>query len=69
MRKEKAIVIRLDKKMYDALVRLAREKDFGISELVRSVLSKALDLENQFQGLGAQYRAPASRGQPLEPNR
>lgn len=46
MRKEKTIIIRLDKKMYDALVRLAREKDFGISELVRSVLSKALDLEN-----------------------
>lgn len=46
MRKEKAIVIRLDKKMYDALVRLAREKDLGISEFVRAVLSKALDLEN-----------------------
>lgn len=46
MRKEKAIMIRLDKKMYDALVRLAREKDLGISELVRTILSKALDLEN-----------------------
>lgn len=46
MRKEKAIVIRLDKKMYDALVCLAREKDLGISEFVRAILSKALDLEN-----------------------
>ena len=46
MRKEKTIIIRLDKKMYDALVRLAREKDFGISELVRNIISKALDLEN-----------------------
>lgn len=46
MRKEKAIVIRLDKKMYDALVRLAREKDLGISEFVRTLLSHALDLEN-----------------------
>lgn len=46
MRKEKAIVIRLDKKMYDALVRLAHEKNLGISELVRNIISKALDLEN-----------------------
>ena len=46
MRKEKAIVIRLDKKMYDALVRLARDKDLGISEFVRNIFSKALDLEN-----------------------
>ena len=46
MRKEKAIVIRLDKKMYDAPVRLAREKNLGISELVRNIISKALDLEN-----------------------
>lgn len=46
MRKEKAVMIRLDKKMYDALVRLAREKDLGISELVRTIFAKALDLEN-----------------------
>lgn len=46
MRKEKAVMIRLDKKMYDALVRLAHEKDLGISELVRTILAKALDLEN-----------------------
>lgn len=46
MRKEKTIIIRLDKKMYDALVQLARNKDLGISELVRALLARALDLEN-----------------------
>ena len=48
MRKEKAFVIRMDKKMYDALVQLARSKDLGISELVRGILAKTLGLENQF---------------------
>lgn len=46
MRKDKVIVIRLDKKMYDALVQAARSKDLGISELVRALLTRALGLEN-----------------------
>lgn len=46
MRKDKVVVIRLDKKIYDALVQAARSKDLGISEFVRALLSRALDLEN-----------------------